>query len=146
MNPSFLQNSKAQLVNQLVFFDESKINFLNQYFPDITPARNRIDRVLTAYTATVEKLFADYSDETLNSVVLIGSQVDLRYLEDGETESYTIVFPHQASVDENKVSFLSPVGSQLLLAPVHETCRLGVPSGEVEVKLERIRYALCGDV
>ncbi|MEF3303404.1 GreA/GreB family elongation factor [Paenibacillus sp. GYB003] len=146
MNRSYLQTCRDQLVNQLVFFDEEKTNFLNQYFPVITPERNKIDRTITAYAAAVEKLFEDYTDETLHSVVLIGSQVDLLYTDDGSTESYTIVFPHQADANQNRVSFLSPVGSQLLLTPVNETRRLGTPSGAIEVKLERIRYTLCGDV
>ncbi|RKN84354.1 GreA/GreB family elongation factor [Paenibacillus ginsengarvi] len=146
MNPSFLQTSRSQLVNQLVFFDEEKTNFLNQYFPNISPERNKIDRMLSVYTTTLEQMFSDYSYETLNSIVLIGSEVNLKYMDDGSAETYTIVFPHQANLSQNRVSFLSPVGSQLLLTPVNETRQLGTPAGEIEVKLEQIRFTLSGEV
>ncbi|TDF96357.1 GreA/GreB family elongation factor [Paenibacillus piri] len=147
MNRSIpLQGSRTQLVNQLVYFDEQKQEFLDHYFPNSGRERLKIDQLLSDYAKTLEGILAGFTQESLNSTVLIGSRMRLLYVEDGLTESYTVVFPHQAEPNENKVSFLSPIGLQLLLAKTNETCRLKVPSGELEVRLEEIRYNNSGHV
>ncbi|MFC3750268.1 GreA/GreB family elongation factor [Paenibacillus sp. GCM10012306] len=147
MNHSLLyQGSRTQLVGQLLYFDEEKLGFLNQYFPDRSKQRIEAEELLARYCATLEQLLAEFSEEGLNSVVLIGSQLTLRYLDDGETDIYTIVFPNQAEPSDSKVSMLSPVGLQLLLAEVGSTRRLQVPSGELEVVVESIKFVNSGEV
>ncbi|MFF2019440.1 GreA/GreB family elongation factor [Paenibacillus sp. NPDC058177] len=147
MNHSLLyQGSRTQLVSQLLYFDEEKLGFLNQYFPERSKERVTAEALLSCYCVTLEQLLADFNEEQLNSRVLIGSQLTLRYLEDGETDIYTIVFPNQAEPSDSKVSMLSPVGMQLLLAEVGSTRRLKVPSGELDVVVESIKFVNSGEV
>ncbi|MFF2911989.1 GreA/GreB family elongation factor [Paenibacillus sp. NPDC057934] len=147
MNHSLLyQGSRAQLVGQLLYFDEEKLGFLNQYFPERSKQRITAEALLSRYCATLEQLLADFSEERLNSMVLIGSELTLRYLDDGETDIYTIVFPNLAEPSDSKVSILSPVGMQLLLAEVGSTQRLEVPSGEMDVVIESIKFVNSGEV
>ena len=139
MNHSLLyQGSRTQLVQQLLFFDEEKLGFLNQYFPDRNKQRMAAEALLTRYCSALEQLLSDFNEEQLNAVVLIGSRLTLRFLDDGATDVYTIVFPNQAEPGDNKVSMLSPVGMQLLLARLGSTERLQVPSGELAVQIEDI--------
>ncbi|WP_054795645.1 GreA/GreB family elongation factor [Paenibacillus sp. EPM92] len=147
MNRSIMyQGSRTQLINQLVYFDEEKFNFLNQYFPEHNVKRSTVEQVLAVYATTLEKIVADLTEENLNSVALIGSQLELRYLDDDSPESYTIVFPHLADPNNNKISFLSPLGFQLLMAKSQETYRLDVPSGEIRLRVEGIKFVNSGDV
>lgn len=147
MNRSlFLEGARIQLLKQLVYFDDEKNSFLNQYFPEYNQKRSRVERALSDYSATLENIFADFNEGTLNSAVLIGSEVVLRYADDDTSESFTIVFPHQADPNRNRVSFLSPVGFQLLMARMNETHRLHVPSGEISVTIEDITFVNGGDV
>lgn len=146
MSHSFtLQGSRSQLIEQLVFFDDEKTNFLDQYYPDYNQKRAAVERKLADYTSTLERLLADLNENSLNSTALIGSKITLRYLDDDSTEAYTIVFPERADPDRNMVSFLSPVGFQLLMAKSGEQCRLEVPSGELQVSVEKIEYVNSGD-
>lgn len=141
------EGSRAQLVKQLVFFDEEKVNFLNQYYPDFGPKRSAAERLITNYVAELERLSADFTPDKLQSVALIGSELSIRYLDDGDdfTETFTIVFPHLADPDRNRVSVLSPLGYQLLLAKVGETRSLDVPSGQMNVRIEQIKYVNNGE-
>lgn len=140
-----LQGSRMQLVNQLVYFDEEKAYFLDHYFPHHGIERSKVEQVLSAYTAMLENVVADLREATLNTAVLIGSEVSLRYAEDGEAESFTIVFPHLTEPGRNKISFLSPLGLQLLMKRAGLTYELAVPSGVMEVAIEAIKYKNCGD-
>jgi len=145
MNRSIaLDGARKQLIEQLVYFDENKTDFLNHYYPSFGKERDRVDKVLGVYARTVEQLLADERQADLDSCVLIGSRVDLRYAEDGEREQYAIVFPPLADPDRNRLSFLSPIGLQLLLARPGERYMLVVPSGEIEVEIEHAAYANLG--
>lgn len=147
MNHSVVyEGSRTQLINQLVFFDDEKMNFLDQFFPEPNQKRSMVEQTLNVYISNLEKILSDFSADQLHSIALIGSQLELRYLDDHSTEQYTIVFPNQANPSENKVSFLSPLGFQLLMARHGETYQLDVPSGQISVKVEGIKFVNGGNV
>lgn len=147
MNHStILQNSNTQLVNQLVFFDEEKKFFLMQYIPDDSKEQKKVDQIISIYTTSLEKIISERKEGSLDSMVLIGSQVTLRYEDDGYEEKYTIVFPHRADPSKNWISFLSPMGLQLLMTKVNETYEFIVPSGHIEVKIQEVKYMNYGDM
>ncbi|MEK3719421.1 GreA/GreB family elongation factor [Paenibacillus sp. FSL H8-0034] len=147
MNRSpLLVGSRLQLINQLVYFDEEKINFLNHYFPENNHKRSAFERILSDYTSTLEKIVADLNEDRLNSVALIGSRLELRYVNDDWIESFTIVFPQHADPNHNLISFLSPMGIQLLMSQINETYQLAIPSGVISVKVEGIKYVNSGDI
>lgn len=146
MNHSvILQGSNTQLVNQLLFFDEEKQSFLKRYIPNDSKERNKVDQVLSIYTASLEKVIGESSQESLNSMVLIGSQVTLCYEEDGYQEQYTVVFPHMTDSSKNWISFLSPIGLQLLMTRMDEVYEFIVPSGPIEVKIKSVKYMNYGE-
>lgn len=146
MNHSELERSKDQLTRQLLFFDEEWNGFINAYMPERTSARSGVERLMTRYVSELERLVADFTPERLHASVLIGSTVRLRYPDEGETESWTIVFPDRADFECGRISFLSPVGLQLLLATAGETRTLETPAGGAKVEVEQVRYTLGGDL
>lgn len=147
MNLSLLyQGSRAQLLNQLVYFDEEKMNFLDQYFPEHNSKRNSVEQMLTKYSGYLEHILSDLTAEKLNSVALIGSQLEIRYLDDDMDDTFTIVFPNQADPNENKISFLSPLGFQLLMAKRNEIASLDVPSGQISIQIKEIKYVNSGNL
>lgn len=101
---------------------------------------------MSRYCSELEQLLTEFNGEDLNSQVFIGSQLQLRYLDDNTTDIYTIVFPNQAEPNDNKISMLSPIGMQLLLAELGSTCQLAIPSGQLEVKIESIKFVNNGEV
>ena len=142
MSPSTLeQETRLQLIQQLVYFDEEKLHFLDRYYPEQDQKRRMVEKAIEEYAAFLNGILEKSGGETLHSVALIGSQVELRYLDDGSTESYTIVFPEEADPAKGRVSFLSPVGFQLLMARRSDVLQLALPFGETSVQVEKVEFA-----
>ncbi|MBT2291235.1 GreA/GreB family elongation factor [Paenibacillus albidus] len=147
MNHSTLkQDSRTQLIRQLVYFDEEKTGFLTHYFPEPGKQRAAAEELLNRYCSALEERLADFQEDQLDNQVLIGSELQLRYLDDDALDTYTLVFPESAKPEENKVSLLSPVGMQLLLAEPGRTYELQVPSGQLSVQIESCRFINGGEV
>ncbi|NHN33379.1 GreA/GreB family elongation factor [Paenibacillus agricola] len=138
--------SKTQLINQLVYFDEEKSNFLNLYFPAYGRERTDMDQLLVSYCEELELILTHPDEKSIHSTVLIGSQVKLRYLDDDFIESFSIVFPEQTKPDNNHISFLSPIGKQILLSKPTQAHQLYVPSGVIHLSIEEIQYMNWGDL
>ncbi|MGF7049987.1 transcription elongation factor GreA [Paenibacillus sp. DS2015] len=141
-----LEGSRSQLVHQLCFFDEEKEHVLKQYYPEPSPERKHLEQIISDYCATLERILSELIPEHLNSTILIGSQVKLQYVEDKFTESYIIVFPHESDPNENKISWLSPIGLQLLMKKKDAAYQLHVPSGKIAVKIKEIKYMNYGSI
>ncbi|MBY0205871.1 GreA/GreB family elongation factor [Paenibacillus polysaccharolyticus] len=135
-----LDNCREMLVSQLLTLGEEKRTFLDAYFDVRNPERILLDKQLTAYTDRVERLLAG-PDELLSSVVLIGSQIELEYVDFHTSDKLTIVMPEEADPDEGQISFLSPVGRQLLLGNKGEMRAISTPSGDMKIRIADIQWA-----
>ncbi|QQE73180.1 GreA/GreB family elongation factor [Brevibacillus composti] len=143
MNRNTLPNSMhRRLVEQLVFFDEQRIPFLDLHFAGKHNERQKANQWLDQYVSTVESLLKDTSGSDTSTLpkVVIGSEVTLHYVDEGLDESLTICFPEQTDPDLGRISFLSPMGRQLLMNPVNEPIRLEMPMGAQEVVVRSIRF------
>ncbi|WP_434749918.1 GreA/GreB family elongation factor [Paenibacillus amylolyticus] len=135
-----LDNCREMLVSQLLILGEEKRTFLDAYFDVRSPERVQLDKQLMAYTERVEQLLAG-PDELLSSVVLIGSQIELEYVDFHTLDKLTIVMPEEADPDEGQISFLSPVGRQLLLGNKGEIRAISTPSGSMRIRIASIGWA-----
>jgi transcription elongation factor GreA len=130
---------REQLVVQLVLLGDEKNRFLDSYFIMQGKERTEISQFLSIYTQTVQQLLKA-SDAELQSKVLIGSHVTIEYPDFDTKDSFTIVLPDEADPDENLISFLSPVGKQLLLAGIDELISVAAPSGAIRTRIAAISY------
>ena len=73
-------------------------------------------------------------------VVTMHSKVLVRDLGDDETETYTLVFPDEAEINEGKLSVLAPLGTALLGTRVGQVVEFDAPAGTRRLKVERILY------
>ncbi|MVO98072.1 GreA/GreB family elongation factor [Paenibacillus lutrae] len=144
MNHSLL-GARTQLIQQLVYFDEELTTFLEAYTPNQSKIRSTTRQHLMDYCLELTRLMQEFKEEILHSRVLIGSRVLVRYMDDQETDSYTIVFPSKADPNINYISFLSPIGSCLLLGDVGKVCSIETPSGISVMKIEKIEFRNAGD-
>jgi len=71
-------------------------------------------------------------------VVTMNSTVRLRDLETGEEETYTLVYPHEADIGENKLSVLAPVGTALLGYRAEDVVEWPVPAGVRRFRIEEV--------
>lgn len=80
------------------------------------------------------------SREIPPDVVTMNSRVKLRDLEDGEESTYTLVFPEQASLEQNKISVLAPIGTAMLGQRVGDEVEWEVPAGKIRLRVEAVLY------
>lgn len=80
------------------------------------------------------------SERVPKNVVTMNSTVKLRDLDTKELETYTLVFPEQADIANDRLSVLAPVGTAILGQRVGDALRWRVPSGWRRFKIERVIY------
>jgi len=80
------------------------------------------------------------ADAVPKGVVTMHSQVRVRDLKAEESETYTLVYPDQANINENKLSVLAPLGMALLGTRVGQIVKFDAPAGPRRLKIEKILY------
>ena len=73
-------------------------------------------------------------------VVTMDSTVRLRDLSSGRAVTYTLVFPRDADVTENRISVLAPVGTAILGCREGDTVEVRAPAGLRRLKIEEVVY------
>ena len=73
--------------------------------------------------------------KTATDVVSIGSKVTLEYVEDDDTEEYSIVGSSEADPFTNKISNESPIAKAILGLKVGSTVSVESPNGKYDVKI-----------
>jgi regulator of nucleoside diphosphate kinase len=68
------------------------------------------------------------------------SQVKVRDMKLDETETYTLVYPEEADINEDKLSVLAPLGRALLGCHVGQVIEFNAPGGKRKLKIEKILY------
>jgi regulator of nucleoside diphosphate kinase len=79
-------------------------------------------------------------EEIPGDVITMNSTARIRNLESGEKTSYTLVFPADARIEENRISVLSAIGTALIGYRVGDVIEWRVPSGLKRLKVEGILY------
>jgi transcription elongation factor GreA len=130
---------KETLLNQLIFLEENVTEIIDSYF---SSNRNKYKEFLKTYSSEVQDFLSTFDDrsESFPTKVFIGTKVELKYEDEDETDDYTICMPEKSDPDKGFISFLSPVGSQLLLRSSGEIMNLITPGGEFKVSINAINF------
>ncbi len=78
--------------------------------------------------------------EVPGDVITMNSTVRLRDAKTGELDTYTLVFPNEADISQNKLSILAPIGTAILGYRVGDEVRWRVPSGWRRVQVEAVLF------
>jgi len=73
-------------------------------------------------------------------VITMNSKARLRDCETGEEMVYTLAFPAQASIEQDRISVLAPVGTAMLGHRVGDEFQWNVPAGAVRLRVEEVLY------
>jgi regulator of nucleoside diphosphate kinase len=73
-------------------------------------------------------------------VVTMDSRVSLTDVETNEEQTYTIVFPSGANLEQRKISVLAPIGTALLGYRVGDTVEWDVPGGVRRLRINEVLY------
>jgi regulator of nucleoside diphosphate kinase len=80
------------------------------------------------------------SAEVPHDVVTMESTVRLRDLDNDDVETYTLVYPDQANIADNKLSVLAPIGTAIIGYRVGDVVRWRVPGGMRRLQVEEVLY------
>lgn len=133
---------KEYLVKQMVYIDENTKELTTLYVAS-TPVQEQVKNFFSLYLLELEELL---SADPKNSLVpflpkvYIGTRVTVLFEEESDTEDFVICFPEQSDPDSGCISFLSPVGRQLLLKKIGESVLLKIPTGDLRVRIKEISY------
>jgi len=67
-------------------------------------------------------------DADLSGVVRMGSRVNYRDETTGDTREVVLVYPHEANIDLNRISVLTPVGAALIGLSVGQSIEFQTPA------------------
>lgn len=71
--------------------------------------------------------------------VSVGTTVKIEYIEDKETEVYTVVGSKEANPFENKISNESPIAKAIIGKKVNDIVSVESPNGKYDVKIVEIK-------
>ncbi|ADY56692.1 GreA/GreB family elongation factor [Syntrophobotulus glycolicus DSM 8271] len=80
------------------------------------------------------------SEEIPHESITMNSKVLLKDLALGEETIYTLVYPEDAKLSENKISVLAPIGTAILGFREGDVIDWKVPAGTVQLRVEKILY------
>lgn len=86
--------------------------------------------------AMIEHAVVIKSGET--DTVSIGTKVEIKYIDDNETEEYAIVGSKEADPFENKISNESPLAKAIMGHKANEKVWVDSPNGKYEVEIIKI--------
>jgi regulator of nucleoside diphosphate kinase len=73
-----------------------------------------------------------------DNVITMNSTVRLQDLDSGEVSTYTLVYPAEANVEENRISVLAPVGTAIIGYRTGDVIKWPVPGGHVRLRVEDV--------
>ncbi len=72
--------------------------------------------------------------------ITMNSKVLLKDLDLGKETTYTLVYPEDADLSENRISVLAPIGTAMIGFRKGDVINWKVPAGIVKLKVEKIIY------
>lgn len=133
---------KTFLIKQLSFLDENKFDLVDKYYPYADASiveRKKVQSLIHHYMQQLEG-FVQQDAAELPKFVFVGSRVSFVDMNDGYEDSFMICFPEDSDPDSGCISFLSPVGRQLLLAVKDVPFEMETLAGKTKVKVTKIQF------
>lgn len=75
-----------------------------------------------------------------SDVVTMHSVVRIKYLDNGKTFTFQLVYPEEANVKERKISIFAPTATALLGYRKGDVVKWNVPGGVAHILIEDIEY------
>lgn len=88
----------------------------------------------------LERALLVTSKEIPSDIITMNSKVLLKDMDSGEEMTYTLVYPEDADLLEDKISVLAPVGTAILGYRVGDVLDWPVPGGVLRLSVQEILY------
>lgn len=123
--------------------------------PVISIIKRDYDRI-SSLLESIDSEIGDLLDEEINratvladidlpsDLIIMGSKVSYLDLDSNTESTLTLVYPHEAKADENKISILAPVGSALIGLRTGQIINWPLPNGKVkQIKVLSVLHQDC---
>lgn len=95
---------------------------------------------LKALTEELHRAVIVDPKDVFSDVITMNSRAEMRDFETDETVAFTLVFPSEANIDEEKISVLAPIGAGMLGYRVGDEFEWKVPDGLRRMKVTNVEY------
>ena len=96
-------------------------------------SRIRFKQKVLEYTRVID------TNKLASDVVGLLTRVDLTNMQNNMQMTYTIVSPHEANLQEKKISIQSPIAQALLGKKVGEIVEVHIPAGIQKLRIDNIQ-------
>lgn len=123
-----------------IYITVNDMNRLEELLGVASTVNVRDNKHLEELAKELEKADVVESTEIPANVITMNSMVLLKDLETAEDRTFTLVFPRQANIDQNKVSILAPVETAMIGCRIGHVIVWNAPAGERRMRVEKILY------
>ncbi len=121
-----------------VYVTESDMKRLRGMLANLSPVAGLHSAYVRDLTEELNRAVILKDNEVRKDVITMNSTVRLTDLDSGETVTLTLVFPHAADIERNRISILAPIGTGMLGYAVGDTFEWRVPGGLKHMRVEEI--------
>ena len=122
--------------NRIIYITEADMKRLR---PLIEGVKNSRDD-LRSLQAELEHARVVTPADVPPDVITMNSKARLRDLDTGEEMIFTLAFPGNASIDQDRISVVAPIGTAMLGHRVGDEFEWEVPAGFVRLQVEEVLY------
>jgi regulator of nucleoside diphosphate kinase len=133
------RQDKDGITNPIYITSEDKQR-LEDLLMEVEASDPRKHGDLKALTEELHRAVIVDPKDVFSDVITMNSRAEMRDLETGETVAFTLVFPSEANIDEEKISVLAPIGAGMLGYRVGEDFEWNVPDGVRHMKVTKLHY------
>lgn len=123
-----------------IYITETDMNKLHGLLETGSRFGHRDKKHLSELEDELDRALIVTSQNIPEDVITMNSTVRMKDLDSGEEMIYSLVFPSDANVADNKISVLAPIGTALIGYRVGDTIEWKVPRGLKRFKIKEILY------
>lgn len=123
-----------------IYITEHDMSRLKVLVKSVYKLNNRKKEYLTELEEELDRANIVPSEKIPKNIITMNSKVRLKDLDSEEEMIYSLVFPHSANINHNRISILAPIGTALIGYKVGDVIKWKVPGGVRKLKVEKILY------
>ena len=126
--------------NKPIYITKLDLERLQKLLLDSQSTEYRKSEYLEKLRMEIQRAMVVSPQEIPADVITMNSAVHLKDIDTGEDETYTLVFPEDANLEEGKISVLAPIGTAMLGYKVGDIFEWDVPAGKRRLQVKKILY------
>ena len=121
---------------RIIYITEADMRRLRPLIESIQNPRDDLRGLQTE----LEQAYVVTPADVPTDVITMNSKARVRDLDTGEEMIFTLVFPRNANIENDKISVVAPIGTAMLGQRVGDEFEWEVPAGSVRLRVEEVLY------